>query len=521
MKKIIIIFIGVILFNSASFGQGYKIEVKIKGVENQDIILGYHKNDNLVPYDTAHTDNKGYAVFKGKKPLHKGIYFMFLPSKTYFDIIIGGDQTFSIENDTIDLYKNLKTKGSEEVSLFVDYRLYLIDQNVKMMDIRDKYKKETDPDKKKELEKEMKDISTNVEDYFQKIEDNYPNLFFTTFLKATGEISIPDTITDKMAQYQYYKNHYFDDFDVSNTGLLYTPIYEKKIDDYLQLVLAMQSPDSVIVAVDYLLDKAEAAADSNLYQYMLIHLYNKYATDNMMIAENIYVHLGDIYVKKAFWSSDSTKNAIKTKNARKKNCLIGNKALAFSMTMLPSDSTEINNLRPSLETMKEKGLEIEKDDSRTFEDKVPDLSQLIAEYMSFFPSDKQLYNVNSKYTILWFMTPDCSHCRKETPLFYKEYVDKLKNKDVAVWCIYMERNTDNWNKFSNGIGEWFDFVEKNKFYEWNNVWNPFANYRFKYDISSSPVLYLLDKDKKIIAKRLGYEQAIEIILEMEKKEEPK
>ena len=47
--------------------------------------------------------------------------------------------------------------------------------------------------------------------------------------------------------------------------------------------------------------------------------------------------------------------------------------------------------------------------------------------------------------------------------------------------------------------------------EWTNVWNPFDMFRRNFDIQSSPVLYVLDKEKKIIAKRISYEQAIEMI----------
>ncbi len=56
-----------------------------------------------------------------------------------------------------------------------------------------------------------------------------------------------------------------------------------------------------------------------------------------------------------------------------------------------------------------------------------------------------------------------------------------------------------------------------------NVWEPFgtSNFRDKYNISSSPILYLLDENKEIIAKKIGHKQAIRMIndiLENEKKQ---
>ena len=66
--------------------------------------------------------------------------------------------------------------------------------------------------------------------------------------------------------------------------------------------------------------------------------------------------------------------------------------------------------------------------------------------------------------------------------------------------------------------DWMTFLNKHKLYGWKNAWNPFDHFRYGYDISSSPVLYILDKDKKIIAKRIEYKQAIKIIEEELKKE---
>ena len=512
MKNLLLLLLFSSLMLSVTYAQGYKIEVKIKGVENQELILGHHKNSNLIPNDTVSTNSKGYAVFEGNESLHQGMYFIFLPTSTYFDFIIGDDQTFAIENDTSDLFLNFKTKGSSELEIFVDYHSFLVEQNERIYTLREDHKKETNEAKKTQIEDELNTISDAFESYYDKITTKYPDMFFTAFLKASRDVSVPETITERTAQYYYYKNHYFENFDVSDSRLLYTPLYENKIDTYLDRVV-LQDPDTLIEAIDYLLKETEH--DESLYQYMLIHLFNKYATSQMMVAENLFVHLGEVYIEKATWSADSFKNELQTKIVRKKNCLLGKNAPQIKMTFLPSDSLGIERLRAPLEIMKQHGLEIENDTSRTFEEKVPDLSQQIAEYMSFFSKDQQLYDVKAKYTILWFMSPDCSHCKTETPLFYKKYVEVLRELDVEVWCVYMEKNTDNWNKFSNSLKEWMNFVQKHKLYDWKNVWNPFANYRFKYDLNSSPILFLLDENKKIIAKRIGYLQATDYILHLE------
>ncbi len=518
MRKIVLLNLLLIITSSVLFSQGYEISVTIKGAENKEIILGHHKNDKLIPVDTVKTNRSGHGVFKKKEKLQQGMYFIFL-NETYFDILIGDEQKFSISTDTSDL-NNIKVKGSEELKVFADYHKFLMEQNMRISEIRDEYAKETDEAKKAKLEDEMKKITGKFEDYYQKILKDYPNIFFTTFLKATRDVEIPETITDNNEKYFYYKAHYFDNFDISDKRLFFTNIYESKVDTYIDKIV-IQNPDSLKVAVDYLLSKTKN--DFDLYQYMLIHLFNKYASSNYMIAENMYVYIGEIYTRDASWSTDSFKNETKTKIIRKKNCLIGNVAKPLKMYVLPSDSTALDDLRIPLEIMKENGLEIEKDKSRTFDEKLPDLSRLIAEYETFFPAERTLKNSKAKYTLLLFMSPDCSHCKKEVPALFKSYVNELKSKDVEVWSIYLEKNTDNWTKFSDNINLWFDFIMKHKMFAegWYNVWNPFDNYRFKYDINSSPILYLLDKDKKIIAKRIGHEQAIEVIKSIEERENKK
>jgi len=514
MKKLIL----VVLIQIATiqlFSQGYKIEIKIKGIKNQQVILGVHKGENLIPVDTTQTDANSYGIFKKNKKLTPGMYLIYLPNRTYFDVIIGDDQTFLIENDTTNLYKNLKISNSIEGEIFVDYQKFLMEQTEKMNKLNEQYKTEKDETKKKEIEEQMNKISQNYEEKYNSIVNQHPEMFFTKFLKATRDIKVPTEITDRTQQYYYYKNHYFDNFDLSDISLLYTPIYDNKIDTYFDKVEA-PVPDSINRAIDFMLNKAQA--NSDLYQYLLIKLYNKYAKSQLMISENIFVHIADIYVEKATWSPDSFRNELKTKIIRKKNCLIGNTAQNMKLFVLPNDTLKINELRLPLEEMKNKGLEIEKDKTRTFDQKLPELSALIAEFLSHFPTDTELKNVQAKYIILWFISPTCSHCIEETPKFYDQFNKVLKDKGVIVLSILLEANTDNWNSFSDTYSKWFDFIIKHKMLAkgWYNLSNPFDNYRFKYDISSSPVLYLLDKDKKIIAKRIGYDQAVEIILDLEK-----
>jgi thiol-disulfide isomerase/thioredoxin len=125
-----------------------------------------------------------------------------------------------------------------------------------------------------------------------------------------------------------------------------------------------------------------------------------------------------------------------------------------------------------------------------------------------------LSDITNDYIILYFWEADCGHCKKATPLLYDIYTKKLKEKNVAVIAISLLFGEE-------GKVKWVDFVNEHKLYDWINAWNPY-DYKFKeiYDVSSTPFIYILDKNHKIIAKRIGPEQCEEIIdhfIEMDKR----
>ena len=516
MKRGIII--GILIFvNSILFGQ-YKIEVKIKNLPNAQIILGHYKDTKLIPYDTAQTNNNGYAVFKGKKKLTKGLYFIYLPNRTYFEFLVGDDQTMYIETDTTDLYKNLKIEGSIDNQIFREYQNYMASHSDEIKKLEEKYKEAKTEKQKEKIRKQIEKLKKDWENYIMNIVQQYPDLFVSKFLKAMIDVKLPDTIKDPLKKYLWLKQHYFDNFDISDISMLYTPFFTKKVDYYLDKVI-LQHPDSLIAAVDYILDKTRN--NDELYKFTLIHLFNKYARSRLVIAENVYVHLAEIYIRDAYWSDKKFINKLKTRIAKKKNCLIGMKAHNFGLFVLPNDSVKIEELKAGpLEDLKQRGLEIEKE-KPNFDDRIDDLSLLIQQFLSTFPYYIELDKIQAKYIVLWFWDPECSHCQRETPQLYKIFTKDLQDKGVVVLAIYLERNTDDWARFSNHIKKWLNFIENHHFYAkgWINGWNPFANVRFYYDINATPTVYVLDKDKKIIAKHIGPEQIKDLILDMEKHEQ--
>ena len=128
-----------------------------------------------------------------------------------------------------------------------------------------------------------------------------------------------------------------------------------------------------------------------------------------------------------------------------------------------------------------------------------------------------LNEINADYTVLVFFGPTCGHCKKEMPKI-KHDVDSLiaAGYDIKTFAVATEFDKKEWKKFINDqkIGDWINVADINHDAEGNPVAS--SDWRDKYDIYSTPVIYLLDKEKKIIAKRISHTQIVEILSRLAK-----
>ena len=489
------------------WAQGYEIGIKIKSIPGDTIILGHHfANDKrLIPDDTVKLDSKGFGVFKGKKKLPGGMYFIFMPSRNYFDILIDDNQKFTIENDTTPakFLENMVITGDLQNQLFVDYQKFL-------------GKCRTDYEKAK-TDEEREAVNKRVEDHYNEQITKYPDMFFSKFLTATRDVQIPANITDQNERYFYYKAHYFDNFPVSDGRLLRTALYEPKINQYIDNIV-IQMPDSLIKETNWLVNatrpkgKLVKGENDELFRFMLVYFFNKYAKSESMVAENVYCSLAEIYVKDAVWDTDSFKTELKKKITKKENCLVGNMSKDLILKQLPDDTVKINALRPFTEVLKTEGVEIE-NKKPDFEDRRDDVVRILEDLIGHFGGYIDMHKTPAKYTLIVFWEPDCSHCKEEIPKLFKFYNDTLAPMGVKVWAVYMNRSVDKLGDLHRHINKWFDFVKEKKLFApgWINCWNPFDQYRDNYDVNSTPTFYLLDDKKEILLKRIGHEQVYDFI----------
>ena len=435
-----------------SYSQGYEIKVNIKGLADTTLMLGYHYGDMQYLKDTVEVDSRGNAIFKGDSLLDRGIYLIVLPEKTWFEIVIDQDQRFSIETEQNKFVEKMKVTGEKGNAAFYEYLQYLNQTRKTADEIRFKSKEQSTSkaDSLKYVE-ELKQIDEKVKAYQNKFITDNKGMLVSKLIQAAQEPHVPptpDTVkaeNEKMWRYLYYKDHYFDNVDFTDDAMVRTPILHNKVIYYLDK-LTIQDPDSIIRSVEDVI--ALSREHQEVFKYFVITIINKYATSKVMGHDAVYVHMGENYylTKQAYWADSAVVAKIRERVLKIKPNMLGLKA--------------------------------------------PDLQM-----QDMYRKPRSLYEVDADYTVLSFWAWDCGHCKKEIPQLhdlYRHYKDQ--GVSIEVFAVSSKQEEK----------EWLEFIAEKEIHDWINVWDPGnkTNYRLLYDIYSTPVIFLLDKNKEIIAKRI-------------------
>jgi len=127
--------------------------------------------------------------------------------------------------------------------------------------------------------------------------------------------------------------------------------------------------------------------------------------------------------------------------------------------------------------------------------------------------DESMLGMKAKYTVVVFYSPTCGHCQHEMPELDSLYESVLKAKGVKMYTVATEGE-------EKAIT---DFITKYKISDWTNTWDPghTSDYHNKYDVYSTPTIYLLDEKKIIRGKRLDHSNIGSVIDMLEKKAKDK
>jgi len=127
-----------------------------------------------------------------------------------------------------------------------------------------------------------------------------------------------------------------------------------------------------------------------------------------------------------------------------------------------------------------------------------------------------LYNLNADYTIIVFWDPNCGHCKDEIPRLDSIYKASWKAHGVKMFGVLSGDSKENllpaWKKFisEKDLGNW-THVYQSKAMEDADAAAQKPGYRQLYDVTMTPTVFLLDKEKRIFGKKLTWKQLDELL----------
>jgi len=453
IKWILVLVLSILFFNIKA--DGYNIKIQIKGIQDTVCYLANYYGDKTYLTDTAIVDSKGKFVFERDSVLPGGIYIVAGQSNNkYFEFIVDREQNFSVSTEIGDVNGQMKFEKSQDNELFFEFIKYNMSNRMEIESLKKMKSQNLNPDSLIKIDNQIKKINSDIEKIQQKIITENPKSFVAVMLKAMQEpevVNIPileNSREDSIYKYQYYKQHFWDNYDLTDDRLLRTPLFHKRLDRYFTSVL-YQHPDTIIMEADKYVDRTRG--NKEVFKYSIWYLTYKFETSKIMGFDEIFVHLVDSYyvTGEAYWSD---------------------------FTVVASLSKRADALRPIL-----------------IGSTAPELILIDTNY-SFL----SLHYSMAKYMTLIFYEIDCNHCKKEISDLKAWY----KNNDLEFQVFAV--NTD------TSLIKWKKFIVDNdlKWINANGTRSISPDYHQLYDIRTTPTLFLLDEKKRIIAKRLKTEQLI-------------
>lgn len=487
MKRVLLLTAIIFSMATAAFAgdkPSYNIKIRIKGLKDTMAYLAHYMGDNTYLADSARMDSKGWVTFKRDTALECGIYMIAVNRVKLFEFVVS-ETDFTLETDTANYMMSMKVKGSKENEIFFEFNQYTYKIGMEEEELKKRAKDWlNDPTKRDTVTKineRIKNIPREVYAYRTEFMKRYPNAVLTQLFLAMTEPDVPDAPigADSNWQYYYYRDHYWDNVNFTSGCVLRTPVFQSKLNRFLEKV-TVQHPDSLYAAAVSVIEKARPNKEA--FRFTLVHIMNKYQNSQYICMDGVAIRLAAKYYNfnDCYWL-DSTE-IIRTRS----------NAESYLPSLCFMQAPELEMFDSTLQRKINKIV-----DRDTNEDvRARNLGILLSKEKT-----TNLYDVKADYTVLVFWDPDCGHCKKEMPII-KGFYDTVKARGVEVYAVGVEQDLE----------KWVQYIRDNQL-KWINVtdvWN-ISQFRKYYNLTSTPQIFLLDKNKMIMAKRLGAEQLKEVL----------
>lgn len=482
------------------------ISLKVKGVPDTTVNLVKYVGSKLYYADTAQMVN-GKVSFDASKQ-EPGVVGLLLPGQKYFEFIYD-DEDIKIETTSPNFVENMVVKKSKGNKVFLDYIRYMKNARAQANDFQKQLNKldSTQTEKREVLKEKIEKVSKDVVDYQNKVSGENPTTLVSKIIKMSTDIQVPDApkgesgeATDEDFSYHYYRDHFFDNIDLTDDRLVNTPIMQNKLERFYSPKVLLQQPDTIVKYLFPIIDKTPKG--SKIYRFFVTNVVSHFEKSKIMGMDKVWNKM----INRYYCSKDEEGN--------------------YNGYWMD----------------KEKLDDLCKDTKKRLELLIGEVPPNLVLPDSTNKKFYNLYKIEADYTILYFWDPNCGHCKTVTPQLEDLYANKLKDRNVKIYSVGKATDKDfgDWKAFIRdkdlqfiNVGVTEELYQKAKKDPIKLIENPpysktenpkktmlqSLNYQDTYNVYSTPTVFVLDKDKKIIAKKLSAAQIERLLDRLQDKED--
>jgi len=457
--------VAVQFWSAVLIGQECRINVSVPDLPNQKVILAHRFGLKFYTDDTVTTDNFGNALIRKGFRMADGMYQLVFPDKKYAEFFLDKNQVFSMGTRISDPTENLTFTGSPENARFLQWQKEYTLHRKQADAIQSRFKKgNLSADSTQLLNKELQKLYQKNELSWNTAIQDLDGTLAGTFIRGMKPVNVPDSLLRlktkdaQLKQYQFYRTHFFDYVDFTDERLLRTPLIETKLDQYFKQVVPPIA-DTIIHDARQIIDKARPTQQS--FQFIVQYLFNLYSDPQIMGTDAVYVYLAENFylAGQTPWVDSANLQGIRYRVSEMKPLLLGKTAPAMD------------------------GL------------------------MDTLDQPVSMENMHSKYLILFFWSPDCSFCKEAAPKLNNLYPE-LQQLGADILAI----NT----RMDKAI--WVQFIKEHQL-NWTHAYAPRNTKDIiqVYQAFSTPVIYILDAERHIIAKSISVDQVKPFLIQYNSK----
>ncbi len=432
----------------------YNVELLVSNLSDQTVYLAeFMKSSYAIIDSTMSANGSFYFSFPAKQ--HPGTYRVYFgrpefnnrnaPERMFIEFL-WCKESFSIYADLQDIKGSVQFENSLENDVLGEFREFETKYEEKMgamYPLIDRYPQDDD-------------FFTNASDHFLSLQKErsefivglsgkHPELYAAGLIKAYLSLILSPEMKGP-ERMEYLRHHFFDMAPFDQPKLLFSPVYNYKIIEYLSLYRDQnnsysQQEDAFIEASDIIM--ANVSSDPDLRSFVVEYLLEGFNSFQM---ERVQTYIAENYVDETC-TTDAVELAMQRVEGYKKMEL-GAEAVDFKVRSIDNEAIVLSKIK-------------------------------------------------SDYTIVIFWASHCEHCVRMMPKL-KEWYQKDRPENVELVAISLDTVKTSWTNYVQELN-----------LPWINVHEPLGwegKSASDYNIYATPTIFVLDRKRIIRAKPLTYRE---------------